>query len=132
MRAVWGETANGVDDAGTHPERGQNREVAYILKAWPRLSETFILNEILGLERQGVSIRIFSLRDPDAGPVQSRVVLVRARVSYLSLATHWISALPANFRSLCLHPGTYRRTMLVAVVMVFGLGSLTPLRNCFT
>ena len=129
MRAVWGETANGVDDAGTHPERGQNREVAYILKAWPRLSETFILNEILGLERQGVSIRIFSLRDPDAGPVQSRVVLVRARVSYLSLATHWKSALPANFRSLCRHPGRYLRTMLVAVVKVFCRRRLTPLRH---
>ena len=33
--------------------------VGYVLKMFPRLSETFILNEILELERQGVSLHIF-------------------------------------------------------------------------
>ena len=35
--------------------------VGYILKQYPRLSETFILNEILGLERAGVAVSVFSL-----------------------------------------------------------------------
>ena len=50
--------------------------IAYIVKAWPRLSETFILNEIVGLERRGVSIRIFSVKDPNPGPIHDGVALV--------------------------------------------------------
>jgi glycosyltransferase involved in cell wall biosynthesis len=38
--------------------------VAFILKGYPRLSETFIAQEILALERRGLDIRIFSLRRP--------------------------------------------------------------------
>ena len=34
------------------------------MKGYPRLSETFIAQEILGLERLGVSITLFSLRHP--------------------------------------------------------------------
>lgn len=38
--------------------------VAFVLKGYPRLSETFIAQEILGLERAGLDIRLFSLRHP--------------------------------------------------------------------
>jgi len=40
------------------------RSVAFILKGYPRLSETFIAQEILELERRGIVIQIFSLRQP--------------------------------------------------------------------
>src|SRR3989441_11682469 len=93
--------------------------IAYVVKAWPRLSETFILNEIVGLERRGVSIRIFSVKDPNPGPIHDRVALVRANVTYLSLRSHWTSALPANFRSLRRRPGRYLRTLLMAIAKVF-------------
>src|SRR2546422_1004998 len=83
--------------------------IAYIVKAWPRLSETFILNEIIGLERRGVSIRIFSVKDPNPGPIHDRVALVRANGTYLSLRSHWKVALPANFRSLRRRPARYVR-----------------------
>ena len=92
--------------------------IAYIVKAWQRLSETFILNEIVGLERRGVFIRIFSVKDPNPGPIHDRVALVRANVTYLSLSSHWTSALPANFRSLRRRPATYLRTLLTAIVKV--------------
>jgi glycosyltransferase involved in cell wall biosynthesis len=92
--------------------------IAYIVKAWPRLSETFILNEIVGLERRGVSIRIFSVKDPNPDPIHDRVALVRANVTYLSLRTHWKSSLPANLRSLRRRPGRYVRTLLMAMVKV--------------
>ncbi len=59
------------------------RRVAYLLKTFPRLSETFILNEILGLERLGMDIRIFSLKRPDDGPVHPAVALVKGRVTYI-------------------------------------------------
>jgi glycosyltransferase involved in cell wall biosynthesis len=38
--------------------------VAFVLKGYPRLSETFIAQEILALERHGLAIDIISLRQP--------------------------------------------------------------------
>lgn len=35
--------------------------VAYVLRAFPRLSETFILNEILSLRRRGVAVQIYAM-----------------------------------------------------------------------
>src|SRR5437867_12100433 len=92
--------------------------IAYIVKAWPRLSETFILNEIVGLERRGVSIRIFSAKDPNPGPIHDGVALVRANLTYLSPRRHWKSALPGTFRSLRRRPGRYLRTLLIALPSV--------------
>ncbi|CAG0943868.1 colanic acid/amylovoran biosynthesis glycosyltransferase [Anaerolineae bacterium] len=57
--------------------------IAYILKMYPRFSETFILNEILELERQGVDVRIYSLRKPDDGRFHANLARVRAPVTYL-------------------------------------------------
>jgi hypothetical protein len=35
-------------------------KIGYVIKAFPRLSETFILNELLELERQGCEVTVFS------------------------------------------------------------------------
>jgi glycosyltransferase involved in cell wall biosynthesis len=40
------------------------RAIAVLLKGYPRLSETFIAQEILGLEQRGLDLRIVSLRHP--------------------------------------------------------------------
>src|SRR5712691_5601690 len=93
----------------------QSPTVGYIVSAWPRLSETFILNEILAVERSGVPLRIFSIKDPDGEPVHARVAQVRARVTYLSLRRHWKSALQANLRLLCRQPVRYCRALLQAL-----------------
>ena len=58
--------------------------VAVVLKGWPRLSETFIAQEIAGLEARGVALEIWSLRRPTdktRHPVHDRVA---GRVVYLS------------------------------------------------
>lgn len=57
--------------------------VAFILKGYPRLSETFIAQEILGLEQSGLDIRIWSMRPPretQRHPVNAEI---RAPVTYL-------------------------------------------------
>jgi glycosyltransferase involved in cell wall biosynthesis len=57
--------------------------VAVVLKGWPRLSETFIAQEIAGLEARGVALEIWSLRRPAdkaRHPVHDRVT---ARTVYL-------------------------------------------------
>lgn len=57
--------------------------VGYILKMFPRLSETFILNEILALESQGISLHIFSIKRPNDPVIHTRVNMVKAPVIYL-------------------------------------------------
>ncbi len=57
-------------------------KIAYILKMYPRFSETFIVNEILELERRGVDVRIYSLRKPDDGRFHAELARVKANVVY--------------------------------------------------
>lgn len=54
-----------------------------ILKGYPRISETFISNEIRLLERMGFTIRIFSMRHPRESFSHKSVSEIRARVDYL-------------------------------------------------
>src|SRR3990172_6949422 len=66
--------------------------IAYLLKRYPRLSETFILNEILELERQGLDLSIFSLLPPEGGSFHPQVGMVKAPVTYIpqpSLKDFW-------------------------------------------
>lgn len=58
-------------------------KIAYILKMYPRFSETFIVNEILELERRGVDVRIYSLRKPDDGRFHAKLAKVKAHVVYV-------------------------------------------------
>jgi glycosyltransferase involved in cell wall biosynthesis len=54
--------------------------VAYILKRYPRLTETFILNEIRAMERLGERLHVFSLLPPEPPPHHPMVSQVRAPV----------------------------------------------------
>ncbi len=54
-----------------------------ILKGYPRISETFISNEILLLEKLGFSIRIFSMRHPRESFSHKSVKKIKAGVDYL-------------------------------------------------
>jgi len=57
--------------------------VGYLTKRFPRLSETFILDEILGLEAAGVPLQLFSIADPGEAIVQPDVSKVASAVGYL-------------------------------------------------
>jgi len=57
--------------------------VGYIIKMFPRLSETFILNEVLELEQQGLALRIFSLKRPVDSVFHQQTQRVRSSVSHL-------------------------------------------------
>jgi glycosyltransferase involved in cell wall biosynthesis len=59
------------------------RAVAVVLKGWPRLSETFIAQELRGLEARGVALRLYSLRQPTDKHVHATSRAVRAAVTYL-------------------------------------------------
>jgi glycosyltransferase involved in cell wall biosynthesis len=57
--------------------------VAFVLKGYPRLSETFIAQEIFALERRGLEILIVSLRHPTDRVTHPVHRLIRAAVLYL-------------------------------------------------
>ncbi|MCF8056251.1 MAG: glycosyltransferase family 4 protein [Desulfocapsa sp.] len=57
--------------------------LGYILKGYPRISETFISNEILLLEKLGFHIQLFPMRHPREPFCHDSVKQIRARVDYL-------------------------------------------------
>src|SRR5262245_65787729 len=59
------------------------RRVAFVLKGYPRLSETFIAQEIAALERRGLPILIVSLRQPTDARRHALHDEIRAALLYL-------------------------------------------------
>jgi glycosyltransferase involved in cell wall biosynthesis len=57
--------------------------VAFVLKGYPRLSETFIAQEIAALEKRGLEILIVSLRRPTDGALHAVHREIKAEVLYL-------------------------------------------------
>lgn len=62
-------------------------ELAVLVNEFPKLSETFVLNDLLNLEESGLRLHVFSLREPQSAVVQDEVSRLRARVEYLSEAS---------------------------------------------
>ena len=60
----------------------QSPRIAYLLRMYPRFSQTFIVNEILALQEQGVDIRIASLKRPTDGVFHESIARVQGTVDY--------------------------------------------------
>jgi colanic acid/amylovoran biosynthesis glycosyltransferase len=88
--------------------------IAYILKMYPRFSETFVLNELLELERQGVTLRIFSLKEPNDGIVHRDVELLRADVTYIPWRQVFAVA-RAHAKVFLRSPARYGKALLFAL-----------------
>jgi glycosyltransferase involved in cell wall biosynthesis len=97
------------------PRPNQNRKVGYVVSGWPRLSETFILNEVVAVEQLGARLRIFSVKDPNDEPVQAKVAQVRAPVTYLSIKRNGKAILLASLRLFLRRPLRCGRTILRAL-----------------
>jgi glycosyltransferase involved in cell wall biosynthesis len=67
---------------------GAAGRVAFVLKGYPRLSETFIAQEILALERRGLEILIVSLRHPTDRAIHPIHRQIRAALLYLPEYLH--------------------------------------------
>jgi colanic acid/amylovoran biosynthesis glycosyltransferase len=93
---------------------GTPARLAYVAKMFPRFSETFILNELLELERMGFEITVYSLKHPVPGPTHPQLQRLRARIVHLpERPVHWLTrgALDAG-RALVAAPGVTLRTLL--------------------
>src|SRR2546422_11762418 len=62
-------------------------EIGYVLKSYPRMSETFIANQIYLLERLGLKLRLFSILDLSDPQRHAVVDATRAPVDYLPQVT---------------------------------------------
>jgi len=61
----------------------ENVKIGYVVKRYPRYSETFIVNEILAHEKRGVMLDIFALRASEDTHFQDILAQVKAPVTYL-------------------------------------------------
>jgi len=59
-------------------------DLAVLVNGFPRLSETFVLQELLELERRGLRLHLFALRRPEEIVQQDALSELRATVEYLS------------------------------------------------
>lgn len=88
-----------------------------ILKGYPRISETFISNEILLLENLGFPIHLFSMRRPRENFTHKSVARIQAGVDYLPETL--LRPLPRLMYHNCLlaaqRPQAYARALKIAV-----------------
>ncbi|HWD15761.1 MAG TPA: glycosyltransferase family 4 protein [Casimicrobiaceae bacterium] len=70
------------------PARHAAGVVAVVLKGYPRLSETFIAQELHALEQHGFALRLCSLRKPTDAATHPLHARIRASVDYLPEYLH--------------------------------------------
>ena len=90
------------------------RRVMYLVRSWPRLSQTFVVNEILEQERLGTRLDLYSLSHSDERLVQPQVHAVCASVHYLDEQRPRLAALRDHARAARSAPSDYLRTLLLA------------------
>jgi glycosyltransferase involved in cell wall biosynthesis len=99
--------------------------LAVLVKRFPRLSETFVLNEFLELRRQGLSVRLYAVMDPSETAVQPEAAALRHEVGYLRPGS-WLAMVPGMAGAAWRH-----RIGLPAVVrLLLSRRSLATLRHC--
>lgn len=97
-------------------EQQQKSTLGYILKGYPRISETFISNEILLLEEMGFTMRLFPMRQPRESFSHASVKKIRARVDYLptELFADFFHLLRPNIFLAAKKPGKFKKTLATA------------------
>jgi colanic acid/amylovoran biosynthesis glycosyltransferase len=91
---------------------GSRRTVGYVLRKFPVLSETFILNEILALEAQGVAVEIFALAPTRDSRFHEGVVRMKAPIHYVPGPTELRTLLRQARRHAARDRSGYRRQLL--------------------
>ena len=76
-----------LDDIGMEGSRAAG-VIAVVLKGYPRLSETFIAQELRALEERGLRLVLYSLRHPTDGATHPVHAEIRAPVTYLPEYLH--------------------------------------------
>lgn len=107
--------------------------IGFILKGYPRVSETFIAQEIYLLEQKGFKIEILSMRkarEPERQPIVS---LIKAPVTYIPeyLWKEFKTVAIENSKALTLHPLRYLKYLGVALYKSLISWDDSPLKRFF-
>lgn len=86
-------------------------KIAYIVRKFPVLSETFILNEMLELEAQGIDLHIFSMEKPNTPRYHKNLHKLRATITYLPDLLEWKALWRQRKRAAKLFPQGFRKTL---------------------
>ncbi|MDQ3455099.1 MAG: glycosyltransferase [Actinomycetota bacterium] len=88
LHTLWDPTAGPTQSSpstnGRTPVDSPPSRIGYVLKMYPRFSETFIVSELLAREAAGAELEIFSLRPPADGRFHESLARVRAGATYLA------------------------------------------------
>jgi glycosyltransferase involved in cell wall biosynthesis len=87
-----------------------------LVNTWPKLSETFILEEVLGLERQGVDLRLYALGEPTDDITHGALSRVRSVLARVPAARHTRELLARHVRVALAAPLRYAHALLEAGV----------------
>lgn len=63
--------------------RANSCDLAVLVHEFPKLSETFVLADLLALEQRGVRLHVFSLRQPSGELTQGGTSQLKAKIEYL-------------------------------------------------
>lgn len=107
--------------------------VGYLPKGFPRISETFITNEVLELERLGLNIEIYSLKRPVGAGRQPTAGDVQAPLEYLpeKIVLSLPLLLPVHLALLLRRPRRYWRCLRWTLARCLRSRSTSTLRRFF-
>src|SRR5689334_5580547 len=82
MAAIEHTIEQRVDEQPARPRNITRLKVAYIMSRFPKLSETFVLYEMLALQQQGVGVEVFPLINERASVMHEEAKPFAARARY--------------------------------------------------
>lgn len=85
-------------------------KVAYLVSRFPKLTETFVLNELFAVEKQGVQVELYPLQREKTAKMHAGAEIWVKRAHF----TPWFSLpiLRSNLEMLARKPGAYLRTLV--------------------
>ncbi len=97
-------------------QRKSKAPVGYVLRKFPVLSETFVLNEILALEAQGVPVHIYAIQRPNDPCFHEDLAKLQARINYIPQIGNLKWLLRRNWQLAKRAPKAYLRTLGYALI----------------
>lgn len=118
-----------IDQVNAHEGTDRPLRVAYVLKRYPRLSETFILNELLGLAAHGADLWVTSLLPREPEQIEHPAVReLRANVRYVSDIGRFRRA-ACHLMVARRHPAAYWHAVRTAIGASFATRSRRPWKD---
>jgi len=101
------------------PPARQGLRVAYIMSRFPKLTETFVLYEMLAMERLGLKVEVFPLQRGDEKMLHEEAARMVERARFTPLIFSW-SLLRAHTYYLRRRPAAYLNTLWTLLSANFG------------